>query len=283
MDPPAAPSPEWVGRGSVEPCGHALGRSRGGFSCKLHLICDGRGLPLSVGLTSGNVNDTLMLGAALTEIRIPRRGPGRPRTRPNRLLGDKGYSSAANRRTLARRGITVTIPERADQLANRGHLMILKQHLTTAEIARVIEKIPGHHLSTTNRNNGPKICSFSGSEHSGSPRIPSQVSRAEVHSSVGGSVVTVGPLGTAKGIGSRPRILPSTCPTRQLPMVLHGQPWPGQPKPLSPWLPQQCLSVASHRSLHVRWVRGAGRPDHPVRTDLANAPSPWRIVARRVA
>jgi transposase len=74
---------------------------------------------LSVGLTSGNVNDTLMLGAALTEIRIPRRGPGRPRTRPNRLLGDKGYSSAANRRTLARRGIAVTIPERADQLANR--------------------------------------------------------------------------------------------------------------------------------------------------------------------
>jgi transposase len=119
MDPPAAPSPEWVGRGSVEPCGHVLGRSRGGFSCKLHLICDGRGLPLSVGLTSGNVNDTLMLGAALTEIRIPRRGPGRPRTRPNRLLGDKGYSSAANRRTLARRGIAVTIPERADQLANR--------------------------------------------------------------------------------------------------------------------------------------------------------------------
>ena len=65
-----------------------------------------------------------MLGPALREIRVPRRGLGRPRTRPHRLLGDKGYSSAANRRLLTRRGIAVTIPQRADQLANRrrkGH------------------------------------------------------------------------------------------------------------------------------------------------------------------
>jgi hypothetical protein len=32
------------------------------------------------------------------------------------------------------------------------------------------------------------------------------------------------------------------------------------------------------RSRHVRWVRGAGRPDHPVRTEFADAPGfrgPW--------
>jgi transposase len=110
---------EWVGRGCTEPPGHALGRSRGGYSGKLHLISDGRGLPLSIGLTSGNVNDTSMLSHALTEIRVPRRGRGRPRTRPTRLLADKGYSSTANRRMLTHRGIAVTIPERADQLAHR--------------------------------------------------------------------------------------------------------------------------------------------------------------------
>ena len=54
-------------------------------------------------LTSGN-NDTVMFRAALVEIRIPRRGPDRPRTRPDRLLGEKSYSSAANRRTLAAAG-----------------------------------------------------------------------------------------------------------------------------------------------------------------------------------
>ncbi len=118
-DPPSELSLQWVGRGCAEPSDHALGRSRGGFSCKLHLICDGRGLPLSIGLTSGNVNDTTMLGPALVDIHVPRRGPGRPRTRPDRLLGDKGYSSAANRAMLTRRRIAVTIPERIDQLANR--------------------------------------------------------------------------------------------------------------------------------------------------------------------
>lgn len=110
----------WLGRGGDEPADHALGRSRGGWTSKLHLIVDGRGLPLSIVLTSGNVNDTSMLAQALAEISIPRSGSGRPRSRPERLLGDKGYSSRANRALLARRGIAVTIPERSDQRANRA-------------------------------------------------------------------------------------------------------------------------------------------------------------------
>lgn len=73
-----------------------------------------------MGLTSGNVNDTTMLASVLAEIRVPGRGPGRPRSRPARLLADKGYSSQANRRMLAPRRIPATIPERADQLANRA-------------------------------------------------------------------------------------------------------------------------------------------------------------------
>lgn len=35
----------------------ALGRSRGGLTTKVHLAVDGRGLPLSIVLTPGNVND----------------------------------------------------------------------------------------------------------------------------------------------------------------------------------------------------------------------------------
>jgi transposase len=45
--------------------------------------------------------------------------PGRPRTRPGRLLGDKAYSSAAIRAHLRRRTIKATIPEPADQARNR--------------------------------------------------------------------------------------------------------------------------------------------------------------------
>jgi transposase len=52
-------------------------------------------------------------------IRIRRRGRGRPRTRPAQVLGDKAYSSRAIRSHLRRRRIRATIPEPADQRANR--------------------------------------------------------------------------------------------------------------------------------------------------------------------
>jgi transposase len=52
-------------------------------------------------------------------VRVARRGPGRPRTTPDSLSGDKAYSSRANRGLLRARGITAVIPERADQIANR--------------------------------------------------------------------------------------------------------------------------------------------------------------------
>jgi transposase len=55
-------------------------------------------------------------------IRIRRRGLGRPRTRPDRVLGDKAYSNKAIRSHLRHRGIKTTIPERADQQANRARL-----------------------------------------------------------------------------------------------------------------------------------------------------------------
>ncbi len=41
--------------------------------------------------------------------------PGRPRTRPSRLVADRAYSHPFTRAALRRRGIRHTIPERADQ------------------------------------------------------------------------------------------------------------------------------------------------------------------------
>lgn len=70
-------------------------------------------------LTGGNVNDTTMMTAVLDGVRVPRPGQGRPRTRPDRVLADKGYPSKANRAWLRQRGIAATIPERDDQVAHR--------------------------------------------------------------------------------------------------------------------------------------------------------------------
>jgi transposase len=52
-------------------------------------------------------------------LRLRRRGPGRPRTRPDRLRGDKAYSSRDNRAYLRRGGIKATIAQPDDQRAHR--------------------------------------------------------------------------------------------------------------------------------------------------------------------
>jgi len=103
----------------VEPPDHAIGRSRGGLTCKVHLVADGKGRPLGWVLTGGNINDTTMMATTLEHIRVPRTAAGRPRTRPDRVLADKGYPSKTNRAWLRQRGIAATIPEREDQVAHR--------------------------------------------------------------------------------------------------------------------------------------------------------------------
>ena len=60
-----------------------------------------------------------MLPVLLNLLRVARAGPGRPRTRPDALLGDKAYSSRGHRALLRERGIAAVIPERADQKGHR--------------------------------------------------------------------------------------------------------------------------------------------------------------------
>lgn len=104
---------------SGEPADHALGRSRGGWTTKLHLACEqGRRL-MALVLTGGQRGDSPQFIAVLARIRVPRPGRGRPRTRPDRVLADRAYASRANRAHLRRRGIDGTIPIKVDQVANR--------------------------------------------------------------------------------------------------------------------------------------------------------------------
>ena len=104
------------------PADHGLGRSRGGLSAKIHLACEQRQKPLSILITAGQCGDSPQFQAVVDRIRVPRLGPGGPRTRPDRVLADKTYGSRANRAYLRRRAITCTIPEKADQVRNRTKL-----------------------------------------------------------------------------------------------------------------------------------------------------------------
>jgi transposase len=70
--------------------------------------------------TAGQRHDSLAFEPLMDRLRIARVGPGRPRTRPARLLADKAYSNRQIRSHLRRRGIKATIPEKSDQQAARA-------------------------------------------------------------------------------------------------------------------------------------------------------------------
>nr|WP_107468229.1 IS5 family transposase [Streptomyces sp. TSRI0281] len=120
---PGAPGlPEKGGGAPVEADGReALGRSRGGLTTKVHLPADDRARPLTWLTSPGRRGDSPMLLPVLETLRVPRRGPGRPRRRPDPLRGDKAHSSRSNRAHPRRRRIKATIAEPDDQRANRRH------------------------------------------------------------------------------------------------------------------------------------------------------------------
>jgi putative transposase len=95
-----------------------LGRSRGGLSTKIHQLVDGHGLPLVIVVAPGQSGDAPAALPLLAQLRVTR-PIGRPRTRPDRLRGDKAYSSRAIRTHLRERGITAVIPEPSDQIGHR--------------------------------------------------------------------------------------------------------------------------------------------------------------------
>ena len=85
---------------------------RGKPGSKLHLVCEGGGLPLTAAVTAANVGDTIMFAALLEDVPPIRTLSGRRRTRPAPVHADKGYDSAANRAWLRRRGIRPRIARR---------------------------------------------------------------------------------------------------------------------------------------------------------------------------
>ncbi len=69
--------------------------------------------------SAGQRHDSVVFIPLMSRLKIARRGRGRPRTRPGRVLGDKAYSSSAIRSHLRRRRIKATVPEPADQIRGR--------------------------------------------------------------------------------------------------------------------------------------------------------------------
>ena len=83
----------------------ALGRSRGGFSTKIHLRTNAKGDPLTFDVTGGEAHEVKGYDALMELHDVD----------PDRLLGDKGYDSDDIRNDLVERGIEPVIPPRSNR------------------------------------------------------------------------------------------------------------------------------------------------------------------------
>ena len=93
----------------------ALGRSRGGCGTKIHLRVEGQGKPVAFVLTPGQRHEASVFEELMAQGEVRRSGRGRPRSKPHRVCGDKGYSSRRIRAYLRRRGIRYTIPRKTNE------------------------------------------------------------------------------------------------------------------------------------------------------------------------
>lgn len=102
-----------------EPPDHALGRSRGGFGTKSHLLCDSHGFILGIHVTAGQVHESKAFEATMAR-RLFHQRPGQ-RLWPRRIAGDKGYSYPRIRRWCKRRQVqAVVLPQSEREFAFAG-------------------------------------------------------------------------------------------------------------------------------------------------------------------
>ncbi|MFC1834863.1 transposase [Thermodesulfobacteriota bacterium] len=75
-------------------------------------MVDGQGIPLGGHTDSASPAEIRLLEKVIADIKVPKKGPGRPRTRPKRVIGDKAYDSDPHRKRLRKRGINLLSPHR---------------------------------------------------------------------------------------------------------------------------------------------------------------------------
>lgn len=79
---------------------------------KIHLLVDGHGIPITFRLTAANRNDVEETVPLVDQVPPIAGQVGRPRRRPDRLQGDRGYDDENDRQELRRRRIEPIIPKR---------------------------------------------------------------------------------------------------------------------------------------------------------------------------
>ncbi len=87
----------------------ALGRSRGGFSTKIHVACDGLGKPVKIILTPGQDHDVTQGPALIAN------------SEADKIIADKAYDSDAFVADIVSAGAEPVIPPRSNRIDDRAY------------------------------------------------------------------------------------------------------------------------------------------------------------------
>ncbi len=107
--------------------GQALGRSRGGFSTKLHVSVDALGNPLRFLLTAGQKHDITRAEALISGYEF------------EHLIADRAYDAEAFLRLVAEKGAEAVIPARKNRKEAREYDRHLykERHLVECFIGKI--------------------------------------------------------------------------------------------------------------------------------------------------
>jgi transposase len=113
---------------------NALGKSRGGYSCKLHIVCDDQGIPIGIVVTPGQINEPTVFHSLMDSIPFNLRYKT---NRPKALAGDKAYVAGYIFQWIQKLEIENVIPNRKNENKNPGFCK------KTYRLRNVVERLIG--------------------------------------------------------------------------------------------------------------------------------------------
>lgn len=97
-----------------KPTTNGLGWSRGGFGTKIHVRFDRNGNLLNVEVTEGQRNEITVFETLMNSGAV-RQSHGRPKLRPEAIVGDKGYNARWLRDWAHQKHMACVVPKRDNQ------------------------------------------------------------------------------------------------------------------------------------------------------------------------
>jgi len=92
--------------------GSAVGKTRRGKGTKCMVVVDGNGIPIGAQLASAQLAECRLAESTIAQVKVPRKGRGRPRSHLNRVIAYRGYDSDALRMRFHKRHTELIVPYR---------------------------------------------------------------------------------------------------------------------------------------------------------------------------